>query len=129
MQLPKPLRIYDPQGGWPPERGPAFRFAELESRPEPAITTRTATTSYGKSTAQSWDRVHPRLTLRTAWLDRVVGADRLFHRTCASPARTGCRPGTRGRTAGVGALLTGRGLCTSGSPEAEESRPPRGPRA
>ncbi|BCL18221.1 hypothetical protein GCM10017668_00640 [Streptomyces tuirus] len=37
--------------------------------PEPAVTTRTATSNYGKVVTQAWDRVHPRLTHRTAWLD------------------------------------------------------------
>lgn len=40
-----------------------------ETWPEPAITTATGTTNYGKAEAQAWDRVHPRLTHRSAWLD------------------------------------------------------------
>lgn len=69
MRLPKPPRVYDPKGGRPPKHGPEFRFAKPETWPEPAVTTRTATMNYGKATAQAWDRVHPRLTHRAAWLD------------------------------------------------------------
>ncbi|MFJ4806793.1 NF041680 family putative transposase [Streptomyces murinus] len=68
MRLPKPPRVYDPKGCRPPKHGPEFRFARPETWPEPAVTTRTATANYGKATAQAWDRVHPRLTHRAAWL-------------------------------------------------------------
>ncbi|MET7457958.1 NF041680 family putative transposase [Streptomyces sp. NPDC005574] len=69
MRLPKPPRVYDPKGGRPPKHGPEFRFAKPETWPEPAITTVTATTNYGKAETQAWDRVHPRLTHRSSWLD------------------------------------------------------------
>jgi hypothetical protein len=69
MRLPKPPRVYDPKGGRPPKHGPEFRFTKPETWPEPAVTTRTTTANYGKATAQAWDRVHPRLTHRAAWLD------------------------------------------------------------
>ncbi|WPO69145.1 NF041680 family putative transposase [Streptomyces sp. KN37] len=69
MRLPKPPRVYDPKGGRPPKHGPEFRFAKPETWPEPAITTVTATTHYGKAETQAWDRVHPRLTHRSSWLD------------------------------------------------------------
>lgn len=69
MRLPKPPRVYDPKGGRPPKHGPEFRFAKPETWPEPAVTTHTATANYGKAVTQAWDRVHPRLTHRAAWLD------------------------------------------------------------
>jgi DDE superfamily endonuclease len=69
MRLPKPPRVYDPKGGRPPKHGPEFRFAKPETWPDPAIITHTATTNYGKAVTQAWDRVHPRLTHRAAWLD------------------------------------------------------------
>lgn len=69
MRLPKPPRVYDPKGGRPPKHGPEFRFAKPETWPEPAITTVTATTNYGKAETQAWDQVHPRLTHRSSWLD------------------------------------------------------------
>ncbi|WSU86676.1 transposase (plasmid) [Streptomyces globisporus] len=73
MRLPKPTpeeyaALY-PKGGRPPKHGPEFRFAKPETWPEPAVTTRTATTNYGKAVTQAWDRAHPRLTHRAAWLD------------------------------------------------------------
>jgi DDE superfamily endonuclease len=37
--------------------------------PDPQITTSTETSRYGTAVAAAWDRVHPRLTHRTAWLD------------------------------------------------------------
>lgn len=57
------------RGGHPPKHGPEFRFNKPATRPEPAITTSTDTTNYGKAEAQAWDRVHPRLTHRSAWLE------------------------------------------------------------
>ncbi|WP_051777905.1 NF041680 family putative transposase [Streptomyces violaceorubidus] len=68
MRLPKPPRVHDPKGGRPPKHGPEFRFAKPETWPEPAISTVTATTNYGKAETQAWDRVHPRLTHRSSWL-------------------------------------------------------------
>ncbi|GAA1069286.1 hypothetical protein GCM10009647_091470 [Streptomyces sanglieri] len=69
MRLPKPPRVYDPKGGRPPKHGPEFRFTKPETWPEPAIATVTDTTNYGKAETQAWDRVHPRLTHRSSWLD------------------------------------------------------------
>ncbi|WP_411158245.1 transposase [Streptomyces sp. CBMA29] len=49
--------------GRPPKHGPEFRFTKPETWPEPAITTVTDTTNYGKAETQAWDRVHPRLLM------------------------------------------------------------------
>ena len=68
MRLPKPPRRPGTNGR-PPKHGPEFRFTKPETWPEPAITTVTDTTHYGKAETQAWDRVHPRLTHRSAWLD------------------------------------------------------------
>ncbi|MEU7728448.1 NF041680 family putative transposase [Streptomyces sp. NPDC040724] len=68
MRLPKPPRMHGVNGR-PPKHGPEFRFAKPETWPEPAITTVTDTSNYGKAETQAWDRVHPRLTHRSAWLD------------------------------------------------------------
>ncbi|MFJ2675878.1 NF041680 family putative transposase [Streptomyces sp. NPDC087525] len=68
MRLPKPPRIHGVTG-WPPKHGPEFRFTKPETWPEPAISTVTDTTHYGKAETQAWDRVHPRLTHRSFWLD------------------------------------------------------------
>ncbi|MFF3584966.1 NF041680 family putative transposase [Streptomyces mirabilis] len=68
MRLPKPPRKHGVNGR-APKHGPEFRFTKPETWPEPAITTVTDTTNYGKAKAQAWDRVHPRLTHRSSWLD------------------------------------------------------------
>ncbi|SCG12322.1 DDE superfamily endonuclease, partial [Streptomyces sp. MnatMP-M27] len=67
LRLPKPPRVYDPKGGRPPEHGPEFRLAKPETWPEPAVVTMNDTPRYGKAEARAWDRVHPRLTHRSAW--------------------------------------------------------------
>ncbi|WP_238845645.1 NF041680 family putative transposase [Nocardia terpenica] len=67
MQLPKPVRVPGTNGR-PPKHGPEFRFADPGSWPRPVVTTITATGNYGKAVAQAWDRLHPRLTHRSAWL-------------------------------------------------------------
>ncbi|GDY57389.1 hypothetical protein SVIO_080120 [Streptomyces violaceusniger] len=68
LRLPKPPRMRGVNGR-PPKHGPEFRFTKPETWPEPAITTVNDTTNYGKAETQAWDRVHPRLTHRSSWLD------------------------------------------------------------
>ncbi|MEU7004763.1 transposase [Nonomuraea sp. NPDC046570] len=68
LRLPAPPRRYDPKGGRPPKHG-EFALADSATWPEPAVTTATDTTHYGKAEASAWDRLHPRLTHRAAWLD------------------------------------------------------------
>lgn len=68
MRLPKPVRLPGTNGR-PLKHGPEFRFSKPETWPEPAITTITDTGNYGKAETQAWDRVHPRLTHRSSWLD------------------------------------------------------------
>lgn len=55
--------------GRPPVHGATFALADASTQPEPAVATVTETTRYGTATATSWDRLHPRLTHRTCWLD------------------------------------------------------------
>jgi hypothetical protein len=55
--------------GRPAKHGAVFDLKDPDSRPVPAHTTVTDTDRYGTATAQSWDRLHPRLTHRTCWLD------------------------------------------------------------
>jgi DDE superfamily endonuclease len=55
--------------GRPPRHGREFALAAPATWPEPPLTTTTETTRYGTATAQAWDRLHPRLTHRSAWLD------------------------------------------------------------
>ncbi|WSN28918.1 transposase [Streptomyces griseoaurantiacus] len=68
MRLPKPPRMHGVNGR-PPKHGPEFRLTKPDTWPEPSITTVTDTRNYGKAETQAWDRVHPRLTHRSSWLD------------------------------------------------------------
>jgi hypothetical protein len=69
LYLPPPVR---PPGtkpnGRPPKHGPEFALARAATWPQPAATTSTGTTRYGTAQATAWDRLHPRLTHRAAWL-------------------------------------------------------------
>jgi hypothetical protein len=53
--------------GRPSRHGREFKLADPGTWPEPPVTTITQTTRYGTALAQSWDRLHPRLTSRAAW--------------------------------------------------------------
>jgi len=54
--------------GRPPRHGGEFVFGDPATWGQPQITTHTDTRLYGPATARAWDRLHPRLTHRTAWL-------------------------------------------------------------
>lgn len=68
LRLPKPPR---PPGanGRPPKHGPEFTLDKPDTWPPPQYDTTTETTRYGTARAASWDRLHPRLTRRTCWID------------------------------------------------------------
>jgi len=68
LRLPKPARLPGTTGR-PPKHGPEIALNKPASWPTPQHTTSTDTTRYGTAVATSWDRVHPRLTRRTCWLD------------------------------------------------------------
>lgn len=68
LRLPIPPRIPGTNGR-PPKHGGEFDLKDQATWPAPAVTTMTDTTSYGKAEATAWDRLHPRLTHRAAWLD------------------------------------------------------------
>jgi hypothetical protein len=53
--------------GRPRRHGGEFVFGDPATWGAPDITTHTDTRLYGPATAQAWDRLHPRLTHRTAW--------------------------------------------------------------
>lgn len=55
------------QGGRPARHGPAFKFADANTWPEPAHVSTTETSRYGTAVARCWDRLHPRLTHRGVW--------------------------------------------------------------
>jgi hypothetical protein len=54
--------------GRPTRHGAEFALADPATWPGPRITTSTATWRYGTAVAAAWDRLHPRLTHRAAWL-------------------------------------------------------------
>jgi hypothetical protein len=47
--------------------GGEFVFGDPATRGEPEVTTHTDTRLYGPAVVRAWDRLHPRLTHRTAW--------------------------------------------------------------
>ena len=49
--------------------GGELALADPATWPDPQVTTSTLTSRYGTAVAAAWDRVHPRLTHRGAWLD------------------------------------------------------------
>jgi hypothetical protein len=68
MRLPAPPRAPGTNGR-PRKHGGELALADPASWPAPQVTTSTVTTRYGQAVAAAWDRVHPRLTHRAAWLD------------------------------------------------------------
>src|SRR6266480_3809413 len=68
MQLPAPPRRPGTNGR-PRKHGRELALSHPEACPDPLITTSTVTSRYGIAVAAAWDRVHPRLTHRAAWLD------------------------------------------------------------
>jgi hypothetical protein len=67
LRLPAPPRLPGTNGR-PPKHGGEFSLAKPVTWPTPQVTTSTQTTRYGTAVATSWDRLHPRLTHRAAWL-------------------------------------------------------------
>jgi DDE superfamily endonuclease len=55
--------------GRPPRHGGEFIFGDPASWGQPDVTTVTETRLYGQATARSWNRLHPRLTRRAAWME------------------------------------------------------------
>jgi DDE superfamily endonuclease len=70
VRLPKPARTPGVIGR-PRKHGGEFALADPHTWPPPQHVTTTATTRYGAAEARSWDRLHPRLTRRTCWLDHT----------------------------------------------------------
>lgn len=70
MRKPVPVPwISPPQGGRAPKHGGEFIFGDPATWGAEQAVTVTGTRRYGKATAQAWDRLHPRLTRRAAWMD------------------------------------------------------------
>jgi hypothetical protein len=68
MQLPAPPRRPGAMGR-PRKHGGELALADPATWPSSQVTTSTATSRYGTAITAAWDRVHPRLTHRSAWLD------------------------------------------------------------
>jgi hypothetical protein len=68
MQLPTPPRRPGTMGR-PRKHGGELALADPATWPVPQVTTTTVTSRYGTAVTAAWDRVHPRLTRRAAWLD------------------------------------------------------------
>src|SRR6266516_8008402 len=68
MQLPAPPRQPGAVGR-PRKHGGELALSDPATWPAPQVTTSTVTSRYGMAAAAAWDRVHPRLTHRAAWLD------------------------------------------------------------
>ncbi|MEV4899358.1 transposase, partial [Nonomuraea sp. NPDC055795] len=59
----------NPYGGRPPKYGGQFALSDPITWHEADVATVADTSHYGKAEASAWDRLHPRLTHRAAWLD------------------------------------------------------------
>src|SRR5437773_9402133 len=68
MQLPAPPRQPHTTGR-PRKHGGELALAHPATWPAPQTVTTTLTSRYGTAVTAAWDRVHPRLTHRAAWLD------------------------------------------------------------
>lgn len=68
LRRPAPPYVYRPGAGRPPKHGTEFAFGDPATWGEPAVTTVTETRRYGTATAQAWDRLHPLLARRAAWI-------------------------------------------------------------
>ncbi|WP_263973097.1 hypothetical protein [Streptomyces dioscori] len=75
MRRPAPSRkeyyLAHPRGGHPPKRGGEFRFPKPETWGEPDAAATQVTDRYGTARATAWDRIHPRLTTRSVWIDHT----------------------------------------------------------
>ncbi|MGW7363153.1 NF041680 family putative transposase [Streptomyces sp. NPDC054841] len=72
MRKPVPVPwISPPKGGRPPKHGKEFRFAKPDTWGAPDAETVQVTDRYGTARAMAWDRIHPRLTTRSAWIDHT----------------------------------------------------------
>ncbi|MGH3448602.1 MAG: NF041680 family putative transposase [Nocardioidaceae bacterium] len=65
---PAPQKPRSPRVGRPPRHGGLFRFTDPGTWHTPSVTTSTPTQRYGTAAVTAWDRMHPRLTHRSAWL-------------------------------------------------------------
>ena len=71
LRRPAPPWVPRQHGGRKPRHGGEFIFGDPASWGEPDTATTTDTRLYGTATARGWNRLHPRLTRRTAWLEHA----------------------------------------------------------
>ena len=67
LRRPAPPLRPGPSPGRPRRHGDEFAFGDPNTWGEPDITLETTTRLYGPALIQAWDRLHPKLTSRTAW--------------------------------------------------------------
>jgi hypothetical protein len=72
LRRPTPPRVHNPLGGRFPKHGGEFVFGDPATWGAEDVLTRTDTRLYGTATAQAWNRLHPRLTRRNAWIDHTA---------------------------------------------------------
>ncbi|MFE9695219.1 NF041680 family putative transposase [Micromonospora sp. NPDC005806] len=70
MRLPAPARTATTVGR-PRHHGPELRLSDETTWPQPAHHTHTTTARYGTAQARAFNRVHPRLTRRAAWISHT----------------------------------------------------------
>lgn len=68
LRRPVPPRVAGTNGR-PPKHGGEFVFGDPVTWGTEQAVTRTDTRRYGTARTQAWDRLHPRLTRRSAWTD------------------------------------------------------------
>jgi hypothetical protein len=69
LRRPTPPRTYDPKGGRPPKHGAEFVFGDPTTWNAARIDAPHDARLYGRMQIRAWDRLHPRLTRRCAWID------------------------------------------------------------
>jgi hypothetical protein len=67
LRRPAPPRAAGTTGR-PPRHGAEFIFGDRDSWGAADVVTTAVTRLYGRATAAAWDRLHPRLTRRAAWI-------------------------------------------------------------
>lgn len=70
LRRPTPAHLPGTMGR-PRRHGEEFVFGDPATWGEPDVTTRTDTRLYGPALARAWNRLHPRLTRRTAWATHI----------------------------------------------------------
>ncbi|WP_232832333.1 NF041680 family putative transposase [Nocardiopsis sp. FIRDI 009] len=83
--------------GRPAKHGTPLRMGAPDTWPAPKTVTTTPTRRYGAATARAWDRMHPRLTHRSAWADHpgrlpVIEGTVILLQVEALPSRRAPKP-------------------------------------